>query len=116
MACLPAALVVSAALPKGVGLEYAQQLYLSMREAADLFECPIVGGDTGTWPGKLALSVTVLGRSAGIAPITRKGAKPGDLVYVTGALGGSILGRHLNFQPRIHLARELARSGQITAM
>ena len=35
MACLPAALVVSAALPKGVGLEYAQQLYLGMREAAD---------------------------------------------------------------------------------
>ena len=116
MACLPAALVVSAALPRGVGMEYAKQLYLGMRAAADEFNCPIVGGDTGSWPGKLALSVTVLGRSAGIAPITRKGAKPGDLLYVTGPLGGSILGRHMTFEPRVHLARELAQTGRITAM
>ncbi|HEX5242844.1 MAG TPA: thiamine-phosphate kinase [Tepidisphaeraceae bacterium] len=116
MACLPAALVVSAGLPAGAGLDYAKSIYQGMREAADAFNCPIVGGDTGSWPGRLVLSVTVLGRSAGIAPISRKGAKSGDFIYVTGPLGGSILGRHMEFRPRIELARELAGTGRISAM
>src|SRR5215469_5963975 len=43
MACLPAAAVTTAALPRGIGIEYARELYLGLREAADLFECEIVG-------------------------------------------------------------------------
>ena len=116
MACLPAAAVVAAALPASAGLDYAKELYLGIREAGEKYGCVIVGGDTGSWPGKLALSVTILGRSAGIQPVTRKGAKAGDGIYVTGPLGGSILGRHMTFEPRVQLARELAQSGQVTAM
>lgn len=116
MACLPVAAVVAAALPTGTGLDYAKEIYLGLRDAADPFDCKIVGGDTGSWPGKLAISVTILGKSAGITPITRRGAKPGDGVYVTGPLGGSILGRHMTFEPRVHLARKLAQSGVVTAM
>jgi thiamine-monophosphate kinase len=116
MACLPAAAVTSAALPCGVGIEYAKELYLGLRDAADPFDCVIVGGDTASWEGKLVLTVTVLGRSAGIEPITRSGAKVGDEIYVTGPLGGSILGRHLTFEPRIALARQLAATGRVTAM
>lgn len=116
MACLPAAAVTTAALPKGVGIEYAKELYLGLREAAEPFDCEIVGGDTASWDGKLVLTVTILGRSAGIEPITRSRAKVGDGIYVTGPLGGSILGRHLTFEPRIALARELARTGRVTAM
>ncbi len=80
------------------------------------FDCPIVGGDTGSWDGKLAMSVAILGRSAGIQPITRKGARPGDAILVTGPLGGSLLRRHIDFIPRIHAARRLAATGKITAM
>jgi thiamine-monophosphate kinase len=116
MACLPAAAVVSAALPRGAGVDYAKELYLGMREAGERFGCEIVGGDTGSWAGKLALSVTILGRSAGIKPITRAGARPGDFIVVTGPLGGSILGRHMTFAPRVHEARELAGTGKVTAM
>lgn len=116
MACLPAAAVTTAALPRSVGLEYAEELYLGLRDAADPFDCVIVGGDTGSWDGKLVLTVTILGRSDGIAPITRSGAQPGDSIYVTGPLGGSILGRHLTFEPRIALARKLAATGRVTAM
>jgi thiamine-monophosphate kinase len=116
MACLPAAAVVSAALPRGAGLEYAKELYLGMRGAAEKFECEIVGGDTATWDGRLALSVTILGRSAGVQPVTRAGAKPGDGIYVSGPLGGSILGRHMSFEPRVDLARRLARGFGVSAM
>ena len=91
MACLPAAAVATVALTKGTGIEYAKELYLGLRDAADPFGCVLVGGDTASWPGKLAVTVTILGKSAGITPITRAGAKPGDTLFVSGHLGGSIL-------------------------
>jgi thiamine-monophosphate kinase len=116
MACLPAAAVVSVALPRGSGFDYARELYLGLRDAADPFDCPIVGGDTGTWDGKLAVTVTILGRSDGVEPITRIGARPGDGIYVTGRLGGSILGRHMTFSPRVREGRALAASGVVTSM
>lgn len=116
MACLPAAAVVTAALPRGTPIEYAKELYRGMKSAADAFDCPIVGGDTATWGERLAISVAILGRSAGVDPIRRSGAKPGDLICVTGPLGGSIRGRHVTFEPRVRLARELARRLEITAM
>jgi thiamine-monophosphate kinase len=116
MACLPAAALVSVAAPRGVGEEYLRELYLGIKEAGDKFDCPIVGGDTGSWQGKLAVTVSILARSAGIKPITRAGAIVGDRIYVTGPLGGSILGRHLTFEPRVHLARQLAQNHRINAM
>jgi thiamine-monophosphate kinase len=116
MACLPAAALATVALPRGVGMEYAKELYLGMEEAAAAFDCPIVGGDTASWAGKLAVTVTILGRSAGIEPITRGGAKPGDFIFVTGPLGGSILARHMTFEPRVKLARQLAEPSPPTAM
>ena len=111
MACLPAAAVATVALPVGYSLEKTKELYLGMKEAGEEFDCPVVGGDTASWNGKLALTLTILGRSAGMQPVTRSGARPGDGIYVTGPLGGSILGRHMTFVPRISLARELAAIG-----
>jgi thiamine-monophosphate kinase len=116
MACLPAAAVATVAAPRGVGIDYLKELYLGLREAGDAFDCPIVGGDTGSWDGKLSLSVMILGRSAGVAPITRAEAKPGDAICVTGPLGGSLLGRHMTFVPRVREARELARLKPPTSM
>ena len=116
MACLPAAAVATVALPRGAGLEYARELYRGLHEAGEAFDCPIIGGDTASWEGKLIVTVTILGCSAGIQPITRKDARPGDGIYVTGPLGGSLLGRHMDFVPRIVLARQLAATGHVTAM
>ncbi|MGE5610622.1 MAG: thiamine-phosphate kinase [Bacillota bacterium] len=116
MACLPAAAVATVALPRGSTLDYAKELYLGLREAADRFDCQIVGGDTATWPGKLVITVSILGRSAGVEPITRHGAHAGDGIYVTGPLGGSILGRHMTFMPRVAEGRTLGQSGLVTAM
>lgn len=117
MACLPAAAVVTVALPRNrFSLDDAKNLYLGLKDAADAFDCEIVGGDTASWDGNLAVTVSILGRSAGIEPITRGGARIGDRIYVTGPLGGSLLGRHMTFVPRIALARELARHHRPTAM
>ena len=116
MACLPAAAVATVALPRNVGMEHAKELYRGMREAGDAFQCPVVGGDTASWEGRLAMTVAILGRSAGIEPIRRSGARPGDAIYVTGPLGGSLLARHMDFVPRIAEARKLAQSTHISAM
>jgi thiamine-monophosphate kinase len=114
MACLPAYALATVALPRGRNIDYAKELYLGLREAGDAFDCPVIGGDTGSWDGKLVVTVTILGRSAGVKPITRAGAKVGDGIYVSGPLGGSILGRHLIFEPRVVLAREI--SARVSAM
>ncbi|HEX8914770.1 MAG TPA: thiamine-phosphate kinase [Humisphaera sp.] len=126
MGCLPAAAVLTLALPKGGatgvggaavgGDDLARDVYLGAEEAAAAFDCRIVGGDTGSWPGRLAVTVTVLGRSAGVRPVTRAGGRPGDGLWVTGPLGGSILGRHLTFAPRVATGRALAERGIARAM
>lgn len=108
MGCLPAAALAAVALPSDYPMEKSRQLYLGMQQAAGQFDCVIVGGDTASWEGKLAISVTILGRAAGIRPVTRVGARVGDGIYVSGPLGGSILGRHLTFTPRVALGRDLA--------
>src|SRR6476469_5863018 len=61
MACLPAAAIVTVALPRAADLEFAKELYLGLQEAGDRFGCPIVGGDTATWDEKLAVTVAILG-------------------------------------------------------
>src|SRR3954468_4925205 len=116
MACLPAAAVATVALPRGVGIDYAKELYLGLRDAADPFYCSIVGGDTASWDGKLIVTVSILGRSGGVAPVTRSGAKVSDGIFVTGPLGGSLLGRHMTFEPRVFLAREIAKKKRAHAM
>ncbi len=116
MACLPAAAVATVALPRGVSGDYAKELYLGLRDAGDRHQCPVVGGDTGSWEGKLVVTVTILGRSGGIDPITRRGARAGETVYVTGPLGGSLRGRHMTFEPRVFLGQQLGRSGCVSAM
>ena len=108
MGCLPAAALAAVALPRDFSLERAKQLYQGLHEAGEAFNCPLVGGDTASWDGKLVLSVTILGRSAGQKPVTRAGAKAGDGIFVTGPLGGSMLGRHVTFEPRVKLGREIA--------
>jgi thiamine-monophosphate kinase len=116
MAGTPIAAVVSVALPAMGGLSFAEELYLGLRDAADPFEVAIVGGDTNSWNGPLVVSVTVLGEAVGRGAVTRGGAKVGDWLFVTGPLGGSILGKHLDFVPRIREALALHAAVDLHAM
>jgi thiamine-monophosphate kinase len=109
MAAEPVAAVVSLVLPRrGTGtrdaLELAVEVYRGMLPLAERFGLIVAGGDTNTWDGPLAISVTAIGRTTARGPLTRSGAQPGDHLLVTGRLGGSILGRHLKVEPRIREA------------
>jgi thiamine-monophosphate kinase len=116
MAGRPVAAVVSVGLPRRGGRALAEELYLGLREVADAFDTAVVGGDTNSWDGPLVLSVTVLGEATGRGPVRRSGARPGDWLMVTGAFGGSILGRHLDFTPRVREALLLHQTVELHAM
>lgn len=116
MACVPVAALVTLALPRGSGESTAIELMDGIRAAAAPYRVAIVGGDTASWPHPLAVTVTILGRSAGLQPVQRSGAKVGDRLFVTGPLGGSIQGRHMNIVPRVDLALELATRYELHAM
>lgn len=68
----------------------------------------ICGGDTNSWDGPLAISITVIGTTDGRPPLRRSGAKPGDWLLVTSELGGSRLGKQFDFEPRVDEAIALA--------
>jgi thiamine-monophosphate kinase len=116
MAGRPVAAVVSVGLPRAGGRALAEELYLGLREVADAFDTPIVGGDTNSWTGPLVINVTLLGEATGIGPVRRSGARVGDWLLVTGPFGGSIRGHHLDFTPRVREALALHQAASLHAM
>ncbi len=116
MAGKPVAAVAAVAMPHHGGETMAEELYFGMRDMADAFNTPIVGGDTNSWDGPLVISITVLGEAVGRGMVTRAGAKPGDWLMTTGSFGGSILGRHLDFTPRVREALKLNELVELHAM
>jgi thiamine-monophosphate kinase len=116
MAGVPVAAVVSVGLPRRGGRALAEELYLGLREVADAFDTAIIGGDTNSWDGPLVISVTLLGEATPRGVVRRSGARPGDRLLVTGPLGGSITGKHLDFTPRVREALQLHAAAQLHAM
>ncbi len=115
MAGIPRYALVGLALPRDASMQFARQLYDGMRAAADACRTGIIGGDVTSWRGKLAITVTVFGESPA-KPVTRGGARVGDAIFVTGELGGSIEGRHVEFVPRIREALALREAVSLHAM
>ena len=114
---VPAAvLVVTVGLRRGCGVAFARELYGGMRELADRFGVPIAGGDVTSWADGLAISITALGTDEGLEPVRRSGARPGDVICVTGDLGGSLVRRHLEFEPRLREGVTLNRTFELHAM
>jgi len=108
MAARPLAGVVALALPQSGGKALATAIYDGLLPLAEQYCLAIAGGDTNSWDGPLAISITLLGTLTEHGPLRRGGAEPGDRIVVTGAFGGSILGRHLDFEPRVAEALRLA--------
>ncbi len=117
MAAKPVCALAWVGLPTNRDMAFAKDLSAGMTEAAERYRCPIVGGDVTSWDQpRLTVGTALVARPAGVRPIRRNGAKPGDLLFVTGDLGGSVLGHHLEFLPRINEARQLAALVTVHAM
>jgi thiamine-monophosphate kinase len=115
MAARPEAAVVAVALPRTGGEELARGIHEGLARLAAEHGVTLAGGDTNAWDGPLVVSVTALGSVAPGAAWRRDGARVGDLLVVTGACGGSILGRHLAVTPRCRAALELAAAFPVHA-
>ena len=127
--------LLSLALPPGLDPSFAGGVARGLRAAARRYGFALVGGDTCASAAGALLSLTLVG-AAGPRLLTRAGARPGDLLLVTGSLGASTLGlaalergggapvpralrscarRHLRPEPRAAFGAALARAGGATA-
>lgn len=117
MACQPRGATVSVALPETMSMDDVKRLYEGMAGIAEEFGCPIVGGDTNSWAGPLVIDVAMVAEPMAVrGPVRRGDAKPGDWIYVSGALGGSLAGRHMSFTPQVELAGRLVHHPGLHAM
>lgn len=108
MGAKPLAAFVALALPRcSDPAPLARGIMQGMVPLAERFGCPIAGGDTNVAETSLSVAVTVLGTVGERGPLLRRGARPGDRIFVTGQLGGSLAGKHVSFEPRVHEALSL---------
>lgn len=108
MAGNPTAALVTLALPRQFEAAFVEAIYRGMNALARKYEVAIVGGETTTNPDRLLLSVALIGWVERKKVTLRTGAREGDAIFVTGELGGSLTGKHLEFDPRLEQARWLA--------
>ena len=111
----PLSILVTLSLPKQNSTRIAGEVYEGILEAAAEFHLSIAGGDISTYDGPLAISVTLLGCVEHGQAFLRSGAMQGDAILVSGAVGGSIRGRHLRPVPRLELAQRLQQSVVVTS-
>lgn len=127
----PRYFLLSMAIPPSFPVAFLDGFTKGMLQRADEFDVGLIGGDTSSSKGGLVLSVTVIGEQRPERIIQRNGAKPGDLIFVTGTLGDSALGmellkrgeqggsaaeRHLDPSPRVWEGLALAAARIPTAM
>lgn len=112
----PDSALVSLGLPNSGDGAFLQEVYLGLRSLAEQFGVAVVGGETTRCPGAFFLSVTLTGYADSQGGVQRSGARVGDAIFVSGRLGGSRSGWHLNFEPRINEALWLTRHFRPHAM
>jgi thiamine-monophosphate kinase len=116
MGGLPRWAVVSIGLRRNTTVQWVKQLYAGFQAAARTFGCQIVGGDTTHVKHEQFVVVALIGEVEKKRITLRSGAKIGDSIFVTGALGGSLRGKHLTFIPRVDEARWLVKHFAVHAM
>ena len=116
MAGTPTAALITIGLPRGFKPETVEAIYAGLNRLARQHQVAIAGGETTANPNGIFLSVALLGWVPRGKSILRSGAEPGDAIFVTGELGGSLAGKHLDFEPRLAEARWLARQFSLHAM
>lgn len=90
---------VTLGIPNNFSVEMAEVVYQGITNAAKAYDMQIVGGDTNA-SQRLSLSVTAIGETAEEKVVYRSGARPGDLIVVTGDIGGSYAGLKVLLEQR----------------
>jgi thiamine-monophosphate kinase len=94
-------------------VEYLEGVYRGINSLAEQFSISLAGGETSGLPyDGLVVNVVLTGKVEHGAAVLRSGGRPGDSLFVTGLLGGSFPSEwHLDFIPRVDLARKLLKAG-----
>jgi thiamine-monophosphate kinase len=130
----PTHFLLSLAIPETYTGPWLDRFLRGLAQAARRFDCRLAGGDT-TRSDKILINVTVVGEIRDDRAVRRSGAKPGDLIYVTGRLGEAEFGlrsllqnrragprdslcvkKHLYPEPRLALGQWLAEKRIATSM
>jgi thiamine-monophosphate kinase len=115
MGASPLAAVITLGVPATESVRRLRAIYRGLESIAAKYGVNLVGGET-TRAKQLFLNVALLGECRGYRPVLRSGAKPGDLIYVTGRLGATQARRHLVFEPRLAEGKWLARNELATSL
>ena len=123
--------LLSLAVPRGVPVSFIDGFIAGLLACAAEFGVTLIGGDTCSSRSGLVVSLTVMGEQRPERVVPRSGARPGDLIVVTGTIGDSALGlrqlmaghrdgrailRHLKPSPRVREGLALAEEKLPTAM
>ncbi len=113
----PAHALITLAASPSTSIERLDALYKGLAKAATAYGVSVVGGETGKTTGPLVCTVFLTGYVEPRVCVRRSGGSPGDVLLVTGKLGGSLAsGHHLDFEPQLEAGRWLAKNGFPSAM
>lgn len=114
----PREALITLAMPRSTSVQWLQRLYKGIAHAARACQCGIAGGETSSLPEgcPVVVSVAMTGEVDRRHYALRSNARPGDLIAVTGRLGGSIRGHHLKFTPRLAEAQWLVKNMGVSTM
>jgi thiamine-monophosphate kinase len=115
MGAQPQWLLVNVVAPPELDLSLLEGIYQGMSACCERFGATIAGGDLAQGPN-LEIHVFGTGMLPAGSALLRSGAREGDCIYVTGPLGRSRDGRHLDFIPRVEEGIVLRESGAVGAM
>lgn len=115
MGGVPRYAVVSLGIAPSLSVKFADGISDGILTLARKFGINIVGGDT-VRSKKLVIDISLIGEVEKRNLTLRSGAKKGDVILVTGSIGGSIKGKHLNFMPRLNEARRLVKEFKVNSM
>jgi thiamine-monophosphate kinase len=116
MAGQATAALVTIGLPEHYDVARVEDIYRGLNALAARHEVAVSGGETTTSPERIFISIALVGTVAKERCVLRSGAKPGDAIFVSGELGGSLAGRHLEFEQRLAEAGWLAEHFRVHAM
>jgi thiamine-monophosphate kinase len=116
MGGMPTACLVTLGLPEDFDADYVFKFYEGLNKVASEHNIAVAGGETTLSPNAMFASISLIGKVPKAIKISRGGAKAGDGIFVTGELGGSISGKHLDFEPRLKEGRWLLENFPLTSM